>query len=658
MAFQTSLPADQKNERTAFIIISVLMLILMPALSHYYGQSGDEWLQIEYGRDIWNYFTHVNEQALDYTNQNLQHSHQELYGGLFDFPMDVLHHWLPSVPILYLRHFFNALLGALMMVFTGLLTVRISRSWMAGIVGLLFIFFSPRIFGESMNNPKDIPFAAGFVIGIYFLVAFLQDFPRFAWRQCIGLMLGWGLAFGVRSAGGILLLAYIFLFTALYYMLHPAFRQMLKENANKNRNRALLVLSVALIGGYIIGLACWPWGLQSPISHPIEALQGMTNREINIRTIFEGKFYFSQHMPWYYELKWICISNPLVVLFGLALFFILILQIKKRLGLFTVILVLFGAFFPLLYMMYKHSTVYDTWRHVFFVYPFWVIGGALGWAAIGDFLNEKLANKEAPVKPRFIWPAIAIIGLLPTMLWTYSAHPNQYVYFNEFTGGIRGAFGNYELDYYENSGLQDAQWIMQHAKQLPGRKIIVRSNLSSYGFSRYFAPDSSWIGNDYGRYAERHAQVWDYFVSNGRFISPEQLKAGIWPPQHVVHRVEVDGVPLSVVIQRTDTSGVAAAKAYNAKDYATAAPLYATLLKSDTTDEAAYLNAAVSFASVNQLEPALDAAQHAVRLAPDNPQYYELLAQLYHAKGDDAHAQEAMNKGKAIAEEQQENEEE
>lgn len=30
-------------------------------------------------------------------------------------------------------------------------------------------------------------------------------------------------------------------------------------------------------------------------------------------------------------------------------------------------------------------------------------------------------------------------------------HPNDYVYFSELVGGLRGAYGDYETDYYYNS---------------------------------------------------------------------------------------------------------------------------------------------------------------------------------------------------------------
>lgn len=643
--------AAHQRWKIAFFIFSAFAIVIMPLLSHSYGQSGDEWLQIEYGRDIWNYFMHHNPQALDYSAGNLQHQKQELYGGLYDFGTEVLHQWFPSIYHLALRHFFNALMGAIFMVFTGLLAYRLSgKKWSVGFITLLFMFFSPRIFGESMNNPKDIPFGCGFIVGIYCLLAMLQDFPRKKWLHTIGLALGFGVAFGVRAAGGALQLVYFVVLIGGYYFTDKAFKERVKAEKNKLLKKMALFVAGALIVGYMIGLVCWPYGLQSPIAHPLESLSGMTNRETNIRVLFEGKYYWAHHMPWYYEFKWLFISNPLVIVAGFLLFAALIVPIMKKTGRFTALFIVFGALFPILYMIYKHSTVYDTWRHIFFVYPFWAIAAAFGWWQVGDLLNGLLAKKQGVAKERFIWPAIAILGLLPAIIWTVRSHPNQYVYFNELVGGVKGAYGNYDLDYYQNSGLQAAEWVLKNVKPIPGRKIFVRSNMG--GFDKYWWKDTAWLTSNYGRYNERHTKDWDYFIANPRFLPLEQLQQGIWPPQNVVHTVSVQGVPLCVIIQRKDTSGIAAARAFEAKDFVGAARLYGQLLTTDTTDEFAYMNYAIALASSGQADPAINAMQHAIRLQPANPQFYDLQAQIYAAKGDNANAQQAHNKAQQLAAEQ------
>lgn len=638
--------------KIAFLILSAFILVIMPMLSHSYGQTGDEWLQMEYGRDIWNYFTKGDPQALDYSAGNLQHLKQELYGGLFDFGTEILHRWFPSIPQLVLRHFCNALSGAAFMIFTGLLAYRFSlRNWLVGFVALLFMFFSPRIFGESMNNPKDIPFACGFIAGVYFLVAIVQDYPRKKFNHALGMALGFAIAFGVRAAGGALQVAYFVVFLAGYYFMEQSFKDRIKANPKLVKG-VLLYAGGALLLGYIIGLLFWPYGLQSPVSHPLESLSGMTNRETTIPVLFEGHYTSNHNMPWYYEFKWIMISNPLVIVIGFALFAVLSFSLMKSYGRFIILFIVFGALFPIVYMIYKNSTVYDTWRHVFFVYPFWIIMAALGWAQLGGIINSKLAKTGEPVREKFIWPAVVLFGLLPAIFWTVRSHPNQYVYFNELVGGVRGAYGNYDLDYYQNTGLEAANWIKAHATKTPGKKLIVTSNMSGYG--NYFVDDTAGVIVPYVRYSNRHAQDWDYYVASPRFLFKEALQDKIWPPQNVVHTIAVDGMPLSVVLQRKSKDGIEANKAYEAKDYPNAIRLYESFLKTDSTDEYALVNYAISLASVGQMEPGIAAMQRAVKLQPGNQQFYDLLSQLYTAKGDAPNAQQARAKAQAIATEEAE----
>lgn len=617
----------------------------MPALSKDYGQSGDEWIQIDYGKDVWNYFTNGDRQALDYSNKSLQFQKQELYGGLFDVSMEAIHRAFPSVQELTLRHFFNAIFGALLMLFTGLLARRLCRKWEVGFLALLFMLLSPRIFGESMNNPKDIPFATGFTIGVYAIVAFLQDFPNKAWRNTIILAIGWGIAFGVRSAGGILLVGYFGLFTGLYYLTNKEWRTALHEDKNKLFKKMLLVLFVGLAGGYIIGLAAWPWGLQSPINNTIAALQEMTNRSVVLRVLFEGEYRPNNNMPWYYEFKWILMTSPLIVIAGIIAFLLLSKSQIKRLGLFAVTVPAFVAFFPLLYMIYKHSSVHDTWRHVFFVYPGWVIMSAMGF----DFVSGLIKNEKMKMLPQ----VIAVAGLLPVLIWTVKSHPNQYVYFNEAVGGPKGAYGYYDLDYYQNSGKQAADWILKHAKKQQGKKILVISNMSAY--NKYFEADNSWIGADYGRYPERHYKEWDYYVAYPRYISADQMQNDNWNLQNTVFKVEAGGAPMCLVIERKSRAGIAAFEALNKKDFATAVQKYEEYLKADTTDEYVYMNYGIALASMGQLDAGIAALIKATKIDPSKAEFFGTLAELYKAKGDMAAYQNAMGNAQAIQQKEYEN---
>ncbi len=652
----------EKQWRFIFIGLSAIIAILLPALSPAYGQTGDEWLQILYGRDIWDYFFNNDQQALGYDTllpryhgMETQFRGQELYGGLFDFGTEALHRWFPSIPHLVLRHFCNALTNVALMISTGLIARRLSGRWSVGVLALLLILFSPRIFGEGMNNPKDIPFAAGFALAVYAVIAFLQAGKAGIWRHAVLLALGFGLAFGVRAAGGLLFFAYLVIIIGLWLLLHKDSRAGWWAD-KKARQRILLVIAGSIVAGYIIGLLAWPWGLESPIGHPMESLQGMTNRETKIRTLFEGRYQLNSAMPWYYELKWILISNPLSVVVGALLFVVLGFLGRKKLGSFTLMLAVFAALFPLLYMIYKHSSVYDTWRHVFFVYPFWVVMAALGWAYLGDVIGARFA-KGGIVMQRYIGHALAVLLTIPAILWTVRSHPNQYVYFNEFTGGIRGANGNYELDYYYNSSQQQVNWLRKNVPHIPGKKTSVMSNMGGFN-PDVLHNDTAYIAPAYLSYSRRATQPWDYYLLFPRLIPDGLVKGKSWLPANAAHVVVVDGVPLSALIKRTDTFDLAAERAMAAKDFATAADLYAQHLRIAGNDPIMLLNYANALAQANRLPEAVSALQQATKIDPEDVQSWAFLAQIYQAMGNSAAAQDANNRAQSIMAEMQEGSEE
>lgn len=629
-----------------FWILSIALLIVMPAISHDYGQNGDEDVEAQYGRDIYNFYAKGDTQALDYdTHKNpvfgTNISGMQFYGGLFDVAAESIHQLLPSSNIMIVRHFLASVFGAFLMIFTGLLAFELSRKkWWVAVLALLFMIFSPRIFGESMNNGKDIPFATGMVIGIYYFVRLLHEINerKEKWKNTIGLIIGILIVFGMRPAGGLLLAAYFGLFTLVYLLTDEEAKELLLKNKFKLIKAFVLQLIIAFVVGYGLSLITWPYGLVAPVGHLFTSLAEMSNRSIIIQTLYDGINYPSNQTPWQYNFKWIIITTPIVIVVCFFIFFPLIGKACKRYGFSPVFLLLFSALFPLLYIIYKHSTNFDSWRHVFFVYPYWVILSVLSVEMLGSFLKGKL--KWVPL-------AMAFLGLTPAIGWTITSHPYQYVFFNQFVGGIKGASGNYELDYYQISNREMVNWILKNVpKPADGSKLVVKSNMD--GMNTYFRNDTSWVKEGYARYYERNQKYWDYYITYSRFISPWQLQHGKWPPAHVVYAVKVDGVPIGVILKRSSEASYYAYEALKKNDFNTAINAYQVYLKTDSSDEMVYLNYGIALASVGRIDEGISALNKAVLLNPTMPEFYQILAQMYKAKGDIKNAQNSLMRAQSI----------
>ncbi|MDV7396331.1 phospholipid carrier-dependent glycosyltransferase, partial [Arthrospira platensis SPKY1] len=106
-----------------------------------------------------------------------------------------------------IRHWYNALFGWLAMLFVALFVKELA-GWRYGLLALAFMWLSPRFLGHSLMNPKDIPFAAGYTMALYFMWRWLKRMPKFSWTDLAGLAGGIAIALGLR-AGGLLLFAYL-----------------------------------------------------------------------------------------------------------------------------------------------------------------------------------------------------------------------------------------------------------------------------------------------------------------------------------------------------------------------------------------------------------------------------------------------------------------
>lgn len=243
---------DPSYFRLLFFVLSMFLLVGMPLLSFDYGISGDEEVQKIYGEKLLSYYETDGEE-----NSALSYKNLYYYGGLFDYTAAWLNKNIGGFDEYEMRHLLNAFVGFILMLFTGLLAKEMSGSWRVGFWALLFMVLSPRIFGHSMNNPKDIPFAATYVFSLLYLIRFVKELPRPGARTVLMLIVGIAASINIR-VGGILLIAYFGFFVGLRFLLKPDLR---KELTNPRTMLKMAGLgAVVVIGSYFGGLLYWPYG--------------------------------------------------------------------------------------------------------------------------------------------------------------------------------------------------------------------------------------------------------------------------------------------------------------------------------------------------------------------------------------------------------------
>ena len=130
----------------------------------------------------------------------------------------------------------------------------------------------------------------------------------------------------------------------------------------------------------------WPYLWENPITNFVTSFKNLSHHDVNIYNFYLGEHIHSKRVPWHYPIIWIFISTPLfyLSLFVIGFIFILRRLIKRILkieendssndiwrGIKEIQdLIFFSSFaVPLIYVIIFNSTLYDGWRHLYFIYP-------------------------------------------------------------------------------------------------------------------------------------------------------------------------------------------------------------------------------------------------------------------------------------------------
>lgn len=411
---------------------------------------------------------------------------------------------------------------------------------------ILSLVFMPRLMGQAFGNLKDITFATGYIAGLLMIVQFFKELPHPRWRTTI--LLGIAIAFTVSvRAGGFILFPYFGLSLIIFFILKPHY---LKQIASSNGLLFRLLGQGAMILtiGYFAGLIFWPFALQNVFLNPLESLRVMEHYKISIRQVFEGEFIWSTRLPFYYILKWLLISTPLIVLTGFILYLIFFSQEIYKSKSFTSqqvleSFILFAVVFPVFYVIAIDSNLYSGVRQMLFVLPPMAIIAVLG--------IFKLMNVIVSKKKKLYYPIFALFILM--LVWPFyhqvTTFPVDYVYFNIIAGGNKKAWGNYEYDYYFHGMKESSEYLIE---LVGDENITVAMNCI---LSNYF-DDSPNIKYKYTRYMERSSIDWDYGLFAVNYIHPYLLKNNLWQSTETIKTFYHKGNPVAVLLKRNDKNDI------------------------------------------------------------------------------------------------------
>jgi len=560
--------------RNVFAAGLILAGLLLGFLAPKAAVNVDEMLHYPHAKEVVNwYFTGGKDvSCLDTPLTNLKY-----YGQSVDNLTALINRVFSIENEFLTRHLTGAFFFWLLLLFSGLLGRELTNSYWTSALIVLSLLLTPRLFGQAFGNLKDIPFAAGYVAGILFIIRILKSFPKLSWLNVIALALAIAFTNSVRI-GGLILFAYLGLGILTLFIAKPFLLKYIVSTKSCIVRLAGQGLTI-VVGGYFLGLLFWPFALQDVFRHPFESLSMMEHYAVSIKQIFNGEVFWSSNMPPGYLIRWMWISTPEFILVGLIYFIAFLTYKFTRPGeqLFLELFALFTLVFPIVYVIIIGSNLYSGIRQMLFVVPIMVVLSVMGFVRmihVWKNLNSKLPY------------VLLFFGLmiLP-LVHQAKTFPVDYVYFNSVSGGNRKAWSNYEYDYYFQ-GMKEATDDL--IAEIGDQKALVAMNCQ---LPNYFENTSN-IDFQYTRYLERSSVDWDYGLFGVNYIHPWMLKHNTWQSSKIVRTYYHKGNPLVVLVKRGDKTDLAALQDIKQRKWDEGEHLIKDALESEPNNVWLYVNLA------------------------------------------------------------------
>ena len=368
------------------------------------------------------------------------------YGVIFDLPvafLEVIFQIEDSENYYYLKHFLNFLLFFISSIFFYKLLLNRFSNYKVSIIGTLFFVLSPRIYGSSFFNNKDLIFLSLVTIAIYFC---FKTFDKLNYKNIIIFSIFAALSTSQRILGIFLPIAFIFFYFLSFL-------------SNEKNTKDLITILIFLVLYYLFLVIFWPYLWSGPFANFIAAFQFFSDHPLIIKQFFGGEYINANYVPYNFIFTWILISTPILytILFIIGYFkifkrfFIKFLNIKNNVPYYDLwrgtnekkdLFMLFSISSIVLYLIAFNVLIYTGWRQIYFINIFLIYIATYAFYQFDISLKSKLKN--------YFNFGFIILCLLFIVYKMVIFHPYQNVYFNElFKKNVHEKF---EIDYWGLSG--------------------------------------------------------------------------------------------------------------------------------------------------------------------------------------------------------------
>jgi hypothetical protein len=483
---------DWKGWSIASRVILIILAVAVMVTFRDYGISNDEEVQHDYGKLLWQLYLSgfTDLRALSFIDVYR-------YGGLFDMVAVALTQISP-LPVYETRHLLAGFCGIAGVAGCGKLGELLGGR-RTGFMAAALLALTASYYGSMFNNTKDIPFAAAMVWTLYLGARLMAELPKPGWRTTLAYGAAFGAGFGIRV--GVMMMAAYLAVGILLWCWEEIVRRPISDVATDLGHIILRLLPGGVLA-YVIMAMFWPWGVVD-LLNPLRALAFFSRHPIVIESKIFGELISSPVPHWYYIPGYLLVKLPEPVLALIPVGLVVLIGRLKTLGVEArqAAMVLLGALLPLVLFIMARPTVFNGMRHFFFVVP-----PLTAIAALGANTLWEAAERRSPRASSLTGTALLLCGLWQGA-FLIALHPYQSVYYNLIAGGLSGAAGRFEMDYWANSLREAGRGLVAYiAKETggrpPARPYTVAVCTEKYMFreqipSQWAVPIEEWLDADF-----------------------------------------------------------------------------------------------------------------------------------------------------------------
>jgi hypothetical protein len=285
------------------------------------------------------------------------------YGPIFDVPtalIDIIINNQRTIKSYEYRHFLVFFIFYVTSIFVYKILAKRFNNFFLSLFGTVLYIFSPRIYGDSFHNNKDIIFFSFVVFSIYYS---FKIFKKKKIKNILLFSIFASIATSTRIIG-------LFLPFSLILFLYL---EKINYRLQSNIKYILMIIFSYLLFLYIH----WPYLWEKPISSFIDFIQKSKIWIWKFGFLFNGEYIFSTSIPDSFIFIWIGISTPIL---NLILFLFGFFYIGKRL------------FNRLISIDQSKSNNCDFWRNTNEMKDYYIFFNLIAIISLLIFLSAPLAN--------------------------------------------------------------------------------------------------------------------------------------------------------------------------------------------------------------------------------------------------------------------------